>query len=288
VKIRAPAKINFGLRVVGKRADGYHLLDTIMLPVSLYDEINIDKGRQTGKQATLKSDLKVTCDDPSVPDGKKNLAYQAASLLLSREGITTPVHIRIRKGIPVGAGLAGGSTDAAATLVGLNRLFRLGYTSRQLEKLSSALGADVPFFIKGVPARARGIGERLTVLKGVPQFWLVILYPNLPVSSAWVYQNFRAKLTKPMVNTSITFSLNDAAKLKKLLVNDLETVTMDRYPRIGLLKEELAREGAIGVLMSGSGSSVFGVFRSRRSAAQGFRRLRKEEGVQAFLVRVLN
>jgi 4-diphosphocytidyl-2-C-methyl-D-erythritol kinase len=184
--------------------------------------------------------------------------------------------------------LGGGSTDAAATLVGLNRLFRLGNTSKQLEKLSSSLGADVPFFIKAVPVRARGIGERLTVLKGVPRLWLIILYPNLSVSSAWVYRNFAAKLTRPMVNTSITFSLGDAAKLRKLLVNDLETVTMDRHPRIGLLKDQLAREGAVGTLMSGSGSSVFGVFRSRRSAAQAFRRLRKEEGVQAFLVRVLS
>jgi 4-diphosphocytidyl-2-C-methyl-D-erythritol kinase len=288
VKIRAPAKINFGLRVVGKRADGYHLLDTIMLPVSLYDEINIDKAKPAGKKTALKNPLTVTCDEPSVPGGEKNLVYQAASLLLSRAGIDQPVHISIRKRIPVGAGLGGGSTDAAATLVGLNRLFRLGNTSKQLEKLSSSLGADVPFFIKAVPVRARGIGERLTVLKGVPRLWLIILYPNLPVSSAWVYRNFAAKLTRPMVNTSITFSLGDAAKLRKLLVNDLETVTMDRHPRIGLLKDQLAREGAVGTLMSGSGSSVFGVFRSRRSAAQAFRRLRKEEGVQAFLVRVLS
>jgi 4-diphosphocytidyl-2-C-methyl-D-erythritol kinase len=290
VKIRAPAKVNFGLRVVGKRADGYHLLDTIMLPVSLYDQIHLAKikYRLDGKKTKPQDSLTVTCDDPSVPGGKKNLAYQAASLLLSRAGIDQPVRISIRKRIPVGAGLGGGSTDAGATLVGLNRLFRLRYTSKQLAALACELGADVPFFIKGVPARARGIGERLTVLKKVPRLWLIILYPNFAVSSAWVYRNFGAKLTKPMVNTSITFSLRDAGKLKKLLVNDLETVAMDRYPRIGLLKQELAREGAVGALMSGSGSSVFGVFRSRRSAADAFRRLRKEEGVQAFLVRVLS
>jgi len=290
VKIRAPAKINFGLRVVGKRADGYHLLDTVMLPVSLYDEIQISeiKNNPHGKKTKSRDSLTVTCDDALVPGGEKNLAYQAASLLLSRAKIDAAVHIHIRKRIPVGAGLGGGSTDAAATLVGLNRLFRLEYTSKQLEALAYELGADVPFFIKSVPARARGIGERLTVLKKVPQLWLIILYPNFAVSSAWVYRNFGAKLTKPMANTSITFSLGDAGKLKKLLVNDLETVAMDRYPRIGLLKQELARQGAVGALMSGSGSSVFGVFRSRRSAAQAFRRLRKEEGVQAFLVRVLS
>jgi 4-diphosphocytidyl-2-C-methyl-D-erythritol kinase len=146
----------------------------------------------------------------------------------------------------------------------------------------------VPFFVRGVPARARGIGERLTPLRAVPRFWIVILYPNFPVSTAWVYRNLPVKLTKAIVNTSINFSLESSANLRKLLVNDLETVTMGRYPRIGLLKEELARQGAVGTLMSGSGSSVFGVFQSRRSAERAFRRLRKKREVQAFLVRVLN
>ena len=287
MKIRAPAKINLRLRVVGKRVDGYHLVDTIMLPVSLYDEISIDKGRKSGKTTRL-NHLTVTCDDPLVPQDKQNLAYKAASILLDEKGVDHPVQIHIRKRIPVGAGLGGGSTDAAAALVGLNRLFRLGYTSAQLEKLSSTLGADVPFFIRGVPARARGIGERLTPLHGVPRLWLIILYPNLPVATAWVYNNLHAKLTKAIVNTSINFALGSPARFRKLLVNDLETVTMGRYPRIGLLKEELVQHGAVGALMSGSGSSVFGVFPSRRSAEQAFRRLRKEKGVHAFLVRVLS
>ena len=146
----------------------------------------------------------------------------------------------------------------------------------------------MPFFVKGIPARARGIGERLTPLRGVPRLWLIILYPNFPVSTAWVYRNLPPKLTKAIVNTSINFSLESPANLRKLLVNDLETVTMGRYPRIGLLKEELARQGAVGTLMSGSGSSVFGVFPSKRSAERAFRRLRKEREVQALLVRVLN
>jgi len=288
VKIRAPAKINLRLRVVGKRGDGYHLLDTIMLPVSLYDEIIINKGKRVVKKTTLKDRLTVTCDDPLVPQGRKNLAYQAALLILNQNRIDESVHIHIRKRIPVGAGLGGGSTDAAATLVGLNQLFQLGYTLKKLEKMSCVLGADVPFFINGVPARARGIGERLAPLCGIPRLWLIILYPNFAVSTAWVYRNLPPKLTKAIVNTSINFSLGSPANLGKLLVNDLETVTMGRYPRIGLLKEELARQGAVGVLMSGSGSSVFGVFQSRRTAQGAYRRLRKEREVQAFLVRVLS
>ena len=288
MKIRAPAKINLWLRVVGKRADGYHLLDTLLLPISLYDEIIIEKGRKSGNQNALRDRLRVSSDNPSVPQGRKNLAYKAASLLMNEKGIDESVEIRIRKRIPVGAGLGGGSTDAAATLVGLNRLFRLGYTLRRLEKISSALGADVPFFIRGMPARARGIGERLTPLREVPRLWLVILYPGFPVSTRWVYRRLSPKLTKAIVNTSINLSLGCSANLRKLLVNDLETVTMGRYPRIGVLKEELARQGAIGTLMSGSGSSVFGVFQSRGSAERAFRRLRKAREVQAFLVRVLN
>jgi 4-diphosphocytidyl-2-C-methyl-D-erythritol kinase len=223
-----------------------------------------------------------------VPRGKKNLAYQAALHLLSREKIDRQVHIRIQKRIPVGAGLGGGSTDAAATLVGLNRLLRLGYTSKRLEGMSLALGADVPFFVKPVPARARGIGERLSPLRRVPRLWLIILYPNFPVTTAWVYRNLPSKLTKAIANTSMNLSPGSSANLSKLLVNDLETVTMGRYPRIGLLKEELARQGAVGTLMSGSGSSVFGIFPSRRSARCAWRRLRKDKGVQAFLVHVLS
>jgi 4-diphosphocytidyl-2-C-methyl-D-erythritol kinase len=288
VKIRAPAKINLRLRVIGKRADGYHLLDTILLPVSLYDEIDISKVRRIGGKTVPKNRLTVSCNDPLVPAGRKNLAYKAASLILSDAKVNSRVHIRIHKRIPVGAGLGGGSTDAAATLVGLNRLLRLGYTSKRLEEMSLALGADVPFFIKAAPARARGIGERLSPLRDVPRLWLIILYPNFPVSTAWVYQNLSSTLTKDIGNTSINRSPGSPANLKKLLVNDLETVTMGRYPRIGLLKEELARQGAVGTLMSGSGSSVFGIFPSRRGAQRAWRHLRKDKGVQAFLVRVLS
>jgi 4-diphosphocytidyl-2-C-methyl-D-erythritol kinase len=287
VKIRAPAKINVSLHVVGVRRDGYHLVDTIMLPVSLYDDLTIHKNRGgTGRRKQNR--LTVTCDDPSVPGGKKNLAYKAAELLLSEAEIDASVDIRIRKRIPVGAGLGGGSTDAAATLLGLNRLFSLGYTSRRLEKLALSLGADVPFFIRGGPARARGIGEQLTGLRGVRRFWLVILYPGFAVSTAWVYKNLRHKSTRCIANTSMAFPLRSLANLRKLLVNDLEAVTLDRYPRIRLLKQRLVDEGAVGALMSGSGSSVFGVFNSRRSAEHAFRRLRNEEELEAFLVRVLS
>jgi 4-diphosphocytidyl-2-C-methyl-D-erythritol kinase len=222
-----------------------------------------------------------------VPAGEENLAYRAARLIMKKSRGAQAVHIHIRKRIPLGAGLGGGSTDAAATLVGLNRLLHLRLTAPQLEKMALTLGADVPFFIRARPVRARGVGERLSRISGLPPIWSVIVYPGFPVSTAWVYRNLAVKLTKPIVNTSIATSLKSFDKLSSLLENDLESVTLRRYPEIGVLKQKLLREGAPRVLMSGSGSSVFGIFASKRAALIAFERLRKEEGAQTFLVHVL-
>jgi len=288
MKIRAPAKINLRLRVIGKRSDGYHLLDTIMVPVSLYDDIEIRTVNAPGKRRAKKNQrIEVTCDHPSVPSGEKNLVYQAAQALLTKRRIDAAVRIHIRKRIPVGAGLGGGSSDAAATLVALNRLFKLDLSKRSLKRLAIRIGADVPFFLSSRPARARGIGERLTILDELPRLWVIILYPGVEISTAWVYRKYRPTLTKARVNTSIIFSLRSCKTLAAMMVNDLETVTLRRYPVIGLLKEQLLRHGAVGTLMSGSGSSVFGIFESKRKAQTAFDRLRKKGGLQAFLVRIL-
>lgn len=286
MKIRAPAKINLSLRVLGKRADGYHLLDTIMVPVSLYDEIEIKKQRAA---ASLSANELITiiCNNPDVPVGRDNIAYRAAETILRKTRKSLPISIRIKKTIPIGAGLGGGSSDAAATLVALNRLLKLRFSLSVLEKIALTLGADVPFFIRARPARALGIGERLRPLCSLPHFWSVILYPGFPVSTAWVYRSFRQKLTKPLVNTSIATSPKSLSAITSRLENDLEGVALKRYPEIGLFKQKLLREGALGALMSGSGSSVFGVFSSKAAAMRAFRRLRKEEGAQTFLVHVL-
>ena len=289
MKIRAPAKINLTLRVVGKRADGYHLLDTIMVPVSLYDEIEIHQMRRSAsRRLGVPSLIAIRCNHPQVPLGQDNIAYRAAELLMRKAKICRPIAIRIRKQIPVGAGLGGGSSDAAAVLKGLNRLWRLRLSVRQLEQLALQLGADVPFFIRAKPARARGIGEKLRLLSKLRRRWLVLVYPGFPVATAWVYRNLPSKLTRVSVNTSIATPLESLDKLDKLLINDLEQVTVRRYPEISRAKSMLSLAGAAGVLMSGSGSSVFGVFESKRLAKQAFRRMRKEEGVQAFLAHVLN
>ena len=287
MKIRAPAKINLTLRVVGRRADGYHLLDTIMVPVSLYDEIDI-RQRAIARGAAPLALIEIRCSHPQVPLGQDNIAYRAADLLMQKHKIKRCVCIGIQKKIPIGAGLGGGSTDAAAVLIGLNRMWKLRLSVRQLERLALQLGADVPFFIRAKPARARGIGEKLSLLPKLRRRWLVLAYPGFPLATAWVYGNLPIKLTKVSVNTSIATPLESLETLEKLLVNDLERVAIRRYPEIGRVKTMLSLAGAVAVLMSGSGSSVFGVFRSKRWAERAYRRMQREEGVQAFLVHVLN
>lgn len=277
--------MNLYLRVLGRRDDGYHLIDTLMVPVSLYDEVEISMLRSRGLG---RSHVTVACDHPMVPGGERNLAYRAAALLLKEKGIRRSVHIHIRKRIPVGGGLGGGSSDAAATLKGLDRLLHLRCKQREMLSLASILGADVPFFLSGRPARARGIGQLLNPIDTLPRLWLVILYPGFAVQTRWVYQNLPEKLTKGIKNTSINSFMEDSEAIRHLLINDLERVTIARYPRVGFLKERLVQEGAVGALMSGSGSSVFGIFRGGQGAREALQHLRQEEGVQAFLVRSLS
>lgn len=286
MKIRAPAKINLGLRVVGKRDDGYHLIDTIMVAVSLFDEIEITK-RKIANSIKYVDRLTVTSDTAALPKGEKNIVYRAAKMFMETANSNEPIKIHIRKRIPVGAGLGGGSSDAAATLIGLNRLLRLEYSSAMLKKIAYSLGADVPFFIEAVPARAKGIGEKLSRIAKPPWNWAIILYPGFPIETGWVYQNFQPTLTKLHANTSITSLLKKPSGRNRMLVNDLETVTLARYPQIGLLKRKLIEEGAVSSLMSGSGSAVFGLFESKERATKALSQLRKEEEVEAFLVRLL-
>jgi 4-diphosphocytidyl-2-C-methyl-D-erythritol kinase len=287
VKIRAPAKINLALRVVGKRHDGYHLVDTIMVAVTLYDELVIKKrapGKPTAGRTAL---LRVTCDHPSVPDGEKNLVHRGASLLLRDAGVVQPIEIQIHKRIPVGAGLGGGSTDAAAALLGLNRLLKLGYSPGRLEKLASSLGADVPFFIRARPVRARGIGDRLTPLKRVPHWWVVIVYPGFPISTAWVYGKLGRNLTKRRANTKLSTLLTGSRDYAELFVNDLEAVTIKRYKGIKRLQDSLIELGAARAMMTGSGSAVFGIFGSREEAKKAHRKVRKINHIQAFLAQIV-
>lgn len=256
ITLQAPAKINFRLDVLRKRTDGYHDLRMLMQRISLYDDIELTLTASPGITVLVNSD--------AVPAGPDNIAWRAAAALLQQSGSTAGVRIRIDKRIPVAAGLGGGSSNAATTLIGLNRLLALGYSDAELMNIGLQLGADVPFFIFGQPAIAEGIGEKLTAVAGLPQLPLVIVNPGIPVATAWVYQNLR--LTTEKVAAKIPLLYESAADLCGILSNDLEAVTISRFPVIREIKEQLIAAGAIGALMSGSGASVFAVFTDETTA----------------------
>ncbi len=277
MKLFAPAKINLYLRVEGRRDDGYHLLDTLMAPISLGDEVEVTRAEGAPGSITVRA------DDPAVPPGEDNTVHRAARAFRERTGRDEPVAVSIRKRIPMGAGLGGGSTDAAAALRGMNDLFDAGLSAGDLESLALTVGADVPFFIRGAPARARGIGERLSPAGALPRLWMVVLFPGFPVSTAWAYRNFRFKLTKPSNNNNLIGNPGTPHEVARIMTNDLEAVTIGRYPRIAHLKQRLDDKGAIGSLMSGSGSAVFGVFADEARARRAFTGFRGEKDVRAYL-----
>jgi 4-diphosphocytidyl-2-C-methyl-D-erythritol kinase len=265
----APAKINVYLRITGRRADGYHLLDSLMIPISLSDEITIQI--EDGP-----SGVSLTCDDPSLPTDDTNLAYRAAALLSREANIVGHITIVLRKRIPAGAGLGGGSSDAAAILKSLNTLLALSISEDRLCRYGVQLGADVPFFIGCRSARVEGIGDVLTPVSPLPHRWIVLVVPPFSVSTPWAYRRFDEL---PAVTQPTLPLLNVDAKewpTQEQLVNDLERAVLPAYQQIAVIKSTLATLGAEGALMSGSGSSVFGIFREKTIAVSACTALRQQ------------
>lgn len=257
MRLLAPAKINAYLRIVGRRADGYHLLDSFMLPVSLYDEIGI-------AVAPGRSEIVVTCDDPTLPCDETNLAYRAAALLCTETGMRARIAITLRKQIPIGAGLGGGSSDAAAVLRGLNIALALNLSDAHLCSLAARLGADVPFFIPCRPCRVSGIGDILRVVPAPPPLPIVLVVPPFRISTPWAYRRFDELPPQPPLPLP---PLPDGQwPTAAWLINDLERAVFPAYPVLARLKEEFRVCGALGALMSGSGSAVFGFFATRAQA----------------------
>lgn len=261
IELSSHAKVNLRLDVLGKRADGYHDIRTVLQKVSLKDELRI---------AISKSGIKVACDNRLIPVNEDNLAYTAAQALLNRYDIKDGVHISIKKNIPVAAGLGGGSSNAASTLVGINQLFGLGVSTPDLMKMGSDIGADVPFFIFGETALATGIGDRLKTMGMIPKLWLLLITPDIQISTAWAYRNLRMGLTSKPININIPNCINHLTEIITILSNDLEKVVIPRYPVIQRIKEELLDKGAQGSLMSGSGSTVYGIFLSEDEAKEAY------------------
>ena len=266
---RAPAKLNIRLKITGRRPDGYHNLVSIMTPVSLYDRIEL--------QITSRNLITISCEGFSAPADKENLACRAAQAFFAHTGIDHGLSIKLTKNIPVAAGLGGGSSDAACVLKALNQIWSCPLSVRELAELALGLGADVPFFLTEKPCIVRGIGEILEPIEKWPKLWYIIVTPPIRVSTAWVYRNLNwsplestgeLELTKDEYQFIITNLKKKAFVIGRILDNDLERVTASHFPAIEDIKKTLMDSGANGVLMSGSGPSVFGVFESKDRARQ--------------------
>lgn len=270
IHLKARAKINLTLDVVGKRANGYHDVEMIMQQVSLYDEISVKKRRD--------SDIVLTCSEPYLPVDESNIAYKAARLMKDTFDLTEGFDIHIVKNIPICAGLAGGSTDAAATLKAINSLCALGLSQEKLMELGLKLGADVPFCLLEGAAIARGLGEELTPIEGLKGAFMLLVKPNFGVSTQTVYQNLKLESLTERPDTQAmlqAISENKLYQVASLLSNVLESVTLEMHPEVAGIKSLLKGHGAIGALMSGSGPTVFGLFKDQDRAKKAYKKLKK-------------
>jgi len=272
IKIKTPAKINLCLKVIGRRSDGYHNIETLFQAIDLYDELHF---------SPLDSDIILSTDCPELDPGEKNLIHRAAKKLMAFVSCQGGVRIHLIKRIPIGAGLGGGSSDAAATLKGLIQLYGLSLSDKDMHNIASTLGADVPFFLNGPAAFGAGTGILLEPAPPLPPFWVVLAKPNFSISTAWVYEEYDSRLTKTANKIKIlksAFNSADPAKIGQALFNDLESVCFDKFPVLKGIKRELLSLGASGALMTGSGSSVFGLFSDSESAERAFRSIKRSGG----------
>lgn len=276
VNERAYGKINLSLDVLGRRANGYHDVSMVMQTVDLYDVITLRK-------LSYRDGIILTTDVDNIPLDEGNIVYKAIKLVKEEYGIDIGVSADIKKHLPVAAGMGGGSADAAATLRGMNTLFGLGIKSERLEELGVRLGADVPFLIKGGIALAEGIGEKLTALPAFPDCGLVIVKPNVSVSTKEVYEAFDSltEVVHPDIK-KLTDSLGkeDLRYIVKLLGNVLEDVTIKKHGIIDEIKRSLLENGAVFSMMTGSGPTVFGIFENEEKAVMAGERLSEIGGFE--------
>ena len=277
--LKGRAKINLTLDVVGKRENGYHDLEMIMQTVNLYDTIYIRKTKVSG--------IRLKANYSWLPTNEKNIAYRAAQLFFEESGIDGGVAIEITKRIPVAAGLAGGSTDAAATLIGLNRLYETNYSREKLMEMGLKLGADVPFCIARGTMLAEGIGEELTPLTPMPHTHVVLVKPPISVSTAVVYKSLNLNCIKKHPETKTVIEALEEGNVQKIadhMSNVLEEVTIAMHPEIEQLKKDFMKQGAIGAMMSGSGSTVFGLFNTREAASRAAKYFKMHHNIREVYV----
>jgi 4-diphosphocytidyl-2-C-methyl-D-erythritol kinase len=252
---RAYAKINLGLIVRDKRPDGFHNIETVFHTIDHFDEIELSESTA----------ITVTSSDPDAPGGETNIAHRAAVLLQRRCGANRGATIHLRKRIPVGAGLGGGSADAAVVLRELPKVWSVSIDDRTLRDLALELGSDVPYFLGTGSALASGRGEQLEYFHLDVPFWVLLCHPKIHVSTAWAYANITASSRQTDLRSIVLEGMSHPAGLARNLTNDFETVVFRRYPEVRRVKEQMLQGGAVFALMSGSGSSVFGLFRDEDS-----------------------
>jgi 4-diphosphocytidyl-2-C-methyl-D-erythritol kinase len=262
LEIKAPAKINFGLFVTSKRPDGYHNLETIFYPINdLYDELFFYRAEQ----------FEFTSNDPAL-NNKYNLIIQAKDLLEKQSGKKLNCRIELRKNIPIGAGLGGGSSDAATTLISLNEMFNLNYNNESLRKFALSLGSDVPFFIKPLPSFAESRGEALTLLKDFDiNFPILVINPGIHISTKLAYQNVKPKSPAFNLRSLVCKDMENTHLLIKNVTNDFEEYAFNTHPEVEAIKEKMYLTGARFALMSGSGSTVYGIYESIEKAEAAVR-----------------
>lgn len=268
---KAYAKINLGLDVIGRLPNGYHEVKMIMQTVGIYDVLTLEK---------IPEGIMVTTDNGELPTDENNLIYKSAKLMLDRYHLSGGVKIHLEKNIPIAAGMAGGSTDAAATFIGMNELFEIGATQEALRELGVKVGADVPYCIMGGTALAEGIGEVLSPLPAPKDCYLLIAKPDINVSTKYVYEHLDAEGVEkhPDIDGMIQALKQESLDgVIERLGNVLETVTVKKYPIIQDIKQIMLENGAEGSLMSGSGPTVFGIFKEEEKAKKALQILQEKE-----------
>lgn len=277
--MKAYAKINLGLDVIGRRPNGYHDVKMIMQTVDIYDELTFE--------ISDRSEVVLTVSDPQIPVGDDNLIVRAAKLLMEEFHIDQGLKIYLKKNIPMAAGMAGGSTDAACTLKAVNELFHLGLSDQELMDRGVRLGADIPYCIMGKTALSEGIGEILTPLKTPPKAYLVVAKPDINVSTKFVYENLHLEEIErhPDIDGMVqALEDGDLFGICDRMENVLAKVTEELYPIIQTLKTCMIEQGALNAIMSGSGPTVFGIFNDKTKAEEAYQAIEKQELVkQLFL-----
>jgi len=260
--LKAFAKVNLGLEVLRRREDDYHEIETILQTIDLADELSF---------SPRKEEISIKCQPPLLPSDSSNLVYRASHLIKERFKVDKGVHISLNKRIPLGAGLGGGSSDAASTLIGLNIFWRLNLAHIDLFSLAKEIGSDVPFFLTGGTALARGRGELIEPLPHLPPAFFVLIFPPFSISTEWAYKNLKLRLTEKSEYIKIIRKGIEEGNLKKVaqnLYNRLEEVVFANHPILKEIKDGLISAGVLGAVMSGSGSTIFGIVAQREDLSR--------------------